>query len=558
MSGVKGRAKQFMDDEKIVKDYDPEADGRDVEDSGSDASGDERTGTEHYETVGKSKLRQKDSVFLGSEYRGSKVSRAALEDDDEEDEDEDEEDEDEQYDDPELADLEVDEANASDSEIESDDALAESDDERLKKFVFRGSSKPAKPSAKRATAADYMSSSEDGEDATGGVDLDDDESSDEALDEDELGSDESEDGNEDDGLEALADGLSDLGEYSEESEEEDPSDEDDENSEDGSSDGDNKVTKKKAAPGLASQVATSQQQSEVEKGVAIQQQRKVYDGLLNLRIRLQKALVAVNTFPVIDESEPATEPYEAAEVAAIKLLNTISNMKHDFGNAAQVGSKRKREIEISLSNDEIWEQLEEEERDLMKSRQDRLEKWSRRVQSVTVTTAPKGLGARNKTLISNLEDQLTDSDNRLVKKTRVPRSCAPAQAAKRVAEDEYIYDDADFYQLLLKELVEQRTVDTSGDQVNGVPSVMLTAAKDIKMRKNVDRKASKGRKMRFTVHEKLQNFMAPEDRRSWEQGAIDRFFVTLFGQQMELEENESEDEDMEEIEAQAEGLRLFQ
>ncbi|CAG9943672.1 unnamed protein product [Clonostachys rosea f. rosea IK726] len=558
MSGSKGRAKQFMDDEKIVKDYDPEADGRDVEESGSDASGDERTGTEHYEAVGKSKLRQKDSVFLGSEYRGSKVSRAALEDDeeDEDEDEEDEEDEEEQYDDPDLADLEADEANASDSEIESDDALAESDEERLKDFTFRGSSKPAKPSAKRATAADFMSPSEDGEDATGGVDLDDDESSDEALDEDELGSDESED--EDDGLEALADGLSDLGEDSEESEEEDPSDEDDENSEDDSSDDDGKSTKKKSAPGLVSQAPASQQQSEVEKGVAIQQQRKVYDGLLNLRIRLQKALVAVNTFPVIDDSEPATEPYEAAEVAAIKLLNTISNLKHDFGTTAQVGSKRKREIEISLSNDEIWEQLEDEERELMKSRQDRLEKWSRRVQSVTVTTAPKGLGARNKTLINNLEDQLADSDDRLVKKTRVPRSCAPAQAAKRVAEDEYIYDDADFYQLLLKELVEQRTVDTSGDQVNGVPAVMLTAAKDVKMRKNVDRKASKGRKMRFTVHEKLQNFMAPEDRRSWEQGAIDRFFVTLFGQKMELEEDESEDEDMQEVEAQAEGLRLFQ
>lgn len=451
--------------------------------------------------------------------------------------------------------MEADEANASDSEIESDDALAESDEERLKDFAFRGSSKPAKPSAKRATAADFMSSSEDGEDATGGADLDDDESSDEVLDEDELGSDESED-EEDDGLEALADGLSDLGEDSEESE--GLSDEDDENSEDDSSDDDGKATKKKSAPGLVSQAPASQQQSEVEKGVAIQQQRKVYDGLLNLRIRLQKALVAVNTFPVIDDSEPATEPYEAAEVAAINLLNTISNLKHDFGNTAQVGSKRKREIEISLSNDEIWEQLEEEERELAKSRQDRLEKWSRRVQSVTVTTAPKGLGAKNKTLINNLEDQLADSDDRLVKKTRVPRSCAPAQAAKRVAEDEYIYDDADFYQLLLKELVEQRTVDTSGDQVNGVPSVMLTAAKDVKMRKNVDRKASKGRKMRFTVHEKLQNFMAPEDRRSWEQGAIDRFFVTLFGQKMELEEEESEDEDMEEVEAQAEGLRLFQ
>ena len=84
--------------------------------------------------------------------------------------------------------------------------------------------------------------------------------------------------------------------------------------------------------------------------------------------------------------------------------------------------------------------------------------------------------------------------------------------------------------------------------------MVLTAAKDVKNRKNVDRKASKGRKMRFTVHEKMQNFMAPEDRRAWEQGAIDRFFGTLFGRKMQLNENESDDE-MEDVEEA--GLRLF-
>lgn len=59
------------------------------------------------------------------------------------------------------------------------------------------------------------------------------------------------------------------------------------------------------------------------------------------------------------------------------------------------------------------------------------------------------------------------------------------------------------------------------------------------------------------VVKKLQNFMAPEDRRSWEQGAIDRFFGTLFGQKLALTE-ESSDEEMEDtIAMEDEGLRLF-
>jgi protein AATF/BFR2 len=74
-------------------DYDPEADGF-ANDSGSDASDDEdqRAGTEHYESVGKSKLRQKDSISLGPQYRGSKVSRAALEEESEGEEDDEDED----------------------------------------------------------------------------------------------------------------------------------------------------------------------------------------------------------------------------------------------------------------------------------------------------------------------------------------------------------------------------------------------------------------------------------------------------------------------------------
>ena len=66
--------------------------------------------------------------------------------------------------------------------------------------------------------------------------------------------------------------------------------------------------------------------------------------------------------------------------------------------------------------------------------------------------------------------------------------------------------------------------------------------------------------MRFNVHEKLQNFMAPEDRRSWEEGAVDRLFGTLFGQRMELDEDGDDqgesDQEMGGVTAD-EGLRLF-
>ncbi|KAF4435146.1 hypothetical protein F53441_13584 [Fusarium austroafricanum] len=545
MAKAKGRAKQFQDlDEPIVKDYDPEANVEVSEHgSGSEESEDENAGTEHYVSVGKSKLRKQEGLSLGPQYRGSRVSRDALEEESaSDDEDEDEKSGEEEFDDPETADLERDEAEANDSEIESDDALGESDEERFKEFTFRGSSKPKKPANKRATAADYMSSSDDG-----GAGVNEEEDDESESDEDEM----------DDGLEALVDGEGDSDDESDENDDDEGSgeeDDDEDGEDDSESDGEESDTKAQNAKPMMAALST---RPDVDKGLAIRQQRKAYDGLLNIRIRLQKALIAANTFDALESHpEPESEPYEAAEEAAIKLLNTISSLKDNFG-PSRAGDKRKRELDVSMATSEIWEQIQAEDQRSIKSREDRLEKWSRKVQSVNVT-APKGLESRNKTLINALKEQLIDPDNRLAKRSRVPRSCAPAQAAKGVSETSDIYDDADFYQILLKELVDQRTVEGSSGAGAGaaVPTVVLTAAKDVKTRKNVDRKASKGRKMRFTVHEKLQNFMAPEDRRAWEQGAIDRFFGTLFGRKMELNEDESEDDDMD-VDVEEAGLRLF-
>jgi protein AATF/BFR2 len=83
--------------------------------------------------------------------------------------------------------------------------------------------------------------------------------------------------------------------------------------------------------------------------------------------------------------------------------------------------------------------------------------------------------------------------------------------------------------------------------------------KEAKTRKNVDTKASKGRKMRFTVHEKLQNFMAPENRGSWEPDAIERFFRTLLGQKITLGEEDASDGGEGEVgvSLEDEGLVLF-
>jgi protein AATF/BFR2 len=81
-----------------------------------------------------------------------------------------------------------------------------------------------------------------------------------------------------------------------------------------------------------------------------------------------------------------------------------------------------------------------------------------------------------------------------------------------------LYDDVDFYEQLLKEFLE------SGNDASVASGAAAT--KHIKRRKTVDRKASKGRKIRYHVQEPLVNFMQANDMEipTW----AERVFTQLF------------------------------
>ena len=517
----------------------------------------------------KSKLRKKDPVSLDPRYRGVRTSRAELDmssegDSDEEEEEEYEDDsengsESEEFDDPETADPERDHID-EDEEIDSDNAFCDSDEEKFQNFSFAGSSSKGvrkngptsgKP-VKRAVAADFMSSDNDAvseDEESGGEqgveDLRDDDS-------DEM-----------DGV--MLNGESMSEDSDEDSEDGGDDDEDDDVGESSRANGAYDAVQEELRNILdqdRKQVMAPISQSakaEVEKGLAVRVQRRSFDSLLNIRIRLQKALVAVNSLNMVpEETDVGKEAYRAAEEAALKLWNTIDSVRDSLsvGPVASAGQKRKRDaVDTDTSSQAIWDSMTQAEDGAMASRRKVLDKWAAKVQRPTAAPQRKLIAAPSRSLVSVLDDQMLSAD-RLVKRTRMPRSCAPAQAAKKVSEDADIYDDADFYQLLLKELVDQRTADSSAPG-SSAPTVRWAAIKEAKTRKHVDRKASKGRKLRFNVHEKLQNFMAPEDRTTWEQDAINRFCGTLFGQKMELREDEP-DAEMDGLSAEEEeGLRLF-
>ncbi|KAJ9640520.1 rRNA-processing protein bfr2 [Coniosporium apollinis] len=493
-------------DDPAPKDFDPEDHGEQAAngtDEGSDDEPpDENDAREHYVDVGKSKLRKRDVVSLGPQYKGSRVSRDAVLEEDSDDpfargfDEESSEDEDEEG--------SLNPANgAYAGEDEEASATGSEDDFSGEDEEFDGMSD---------------------EDATSATDI----------------SDESPD--EDDGVDVDGDDGADI---------------------------DRTELRKIMAEEQKSVAATISQaaQEDAKKGRAVKTQRTTFDSLLNCRIRLQKGLISTNSLPSADSNNETDGSHDgdavrAAENAALNLLNSLNSLREAI-DTARTGTKRKRtEYTTSSSASFIWEQMQSYESVSHPHRQAVLQKWSAKARGASVLPPSRRLNAAaEQTIVDVLDAQLADP-SRLVKRTRTPRSCAPVQAAAGVMESADIYDDADFYGLLLKELLEQRSQDATsgvGARLSGINLSVPTwqAAREAKTKRNVDTKASKGRKLRYTVHEKLQNFMAPEDRGTWGERQADELFGSLFGRRVGLAEEEQAGGDEEDVNAEEAELLLF-
>uniref|UniRef100_A0A673LAN7 Protein AATF-like n=1 Tax=Sinocyclocheilus rhinocerous TaxID=307959 RepID=A0A673LAN7_9TELE len=168
-----------------------------------------------------------------------------------------------------------------------------------------------------------------------------------------------------------------------------------------------------------------------------------------------------------------------------------------------------------------------------------LQKWYDKTR-LTTGKSKKGFGAFDRNILTQVEQVLMDKE-RLVRRTQtrrseyrvlgkpepitpeIDRSITEGEAAELALKanvhlkdlDEEIFDDDDFYHQQLRELIERKTSATDpNDQVAMGKQWLAIQKLRSKIKKKVDTKASKGRKIRFHIHSKLMNFMASIDNSS--------------------------------------------
>ncbi|XP_039121219.1 putative uncharacterized protein DDB_G0270496 isoform X1 [Dioscorea cayenensis subsp. rotundata] len=267
------------------------------------------------------------------------------------------------------------------------------------------------------------------------------------------------------------------------------------------------------------------------KGQAIKNQKALWDKTLEFRFLLQKVFSTSNKLPQESIRSsfciPGTEVDQAysdlissskqtlncmLELQEVLLENNPSITQDD--SRKESGKHEVLSTNLEGDGDEDWLQIHEMHSRIAPFRNISVDKWQRKTQVTTGAAAFKGkLQAFNQNISEQVAGYLRDPD-KMIKRMqlkassvgvfgKVSESDGTSKEDTNTDGDPELIDDSEFYQQLLKEFLE------SCDPTSSEAAFYALRKMQTKKRKMVDRRASKSRKIRYNVHEKIANFMAP-------------------------------------------------
>nr|XP_033325602.1 protein AATF [Megalopta genalis] len=332
--------------------------------------------------------------------------------------------------------------------------------------------------------------------------------------------------------------------------------------------------------------------ADIEKGNCVRNQLKLWESLLEVRIKLQKCLVTSNQMPQhdiytnfkenIEYMKKVNESRDGLKILLNNMLQLQTVLTKQYPETVNLSSQnRKRKAEENIdseminSDDAMDEEIlsdtgdENDMDDKLVSDEDKehntknmfneklklnkyekiineshksyidyrnsvIQKWNEKTKLVS----GKLNKDTNQTTLKQIEFALSDK-NKLQKKTQLKRSeykivgkvdSVEDDEGRRVQEyDPEIYDDDDFYHQLLRDLIEHKSADVTDPIQLSKQWIQLQNMRS-KMKRKIDTRATKGRRIRYNVHNKLVNFMAPITiNDTWSDQAKDELYNSLFG-----------------------------
>ncbi|ENN79260.1 protein AATF [Dendroctonus ponderosae] len=331
---------------------------------------------------------------------------------------------------------------------------------------------------------------------------------------------------------------------------------------------------------------TSEHISEqLRKGTCVRNQLSIWESLIDARIFMQKCVMAANTMPqksnykemIRDESgefrKRVNEIKDNLTNVLDKFIELQSLFIKNYPDTKHLGKNDlKSKSEVTESDEEIpsEDEVEEDKADESEAEEQSLPRKKRKLNEYENDLSDfytKYRSYRNKTLenwnaktrisitknsgqphsvVDQIEHILRDKE-KLRKKSQLKKTEykilgeeSEPQTLLESNEDngdtkqqmeEYnteIFDDTDFYHQLLRELIECKSADMTDPVQLGRQWIQLQALRS-KMKRKIDTKATKGRKIRYAVHSKLVNFMASNENQPWTEEATVELYNSLFG-----------------------------
>ena len=234
----------------------------------------------------------------------------------------------------------------------------------------------------------------------------------------------------------------------------------------------------------------------IKKSKDARTQLHVWSKLLDGRIALQKAVLAVRDLERVsskDGDETRGQPADEATIKSLtKLLVCLVKLRDSYRRKSQFCAKEDEksfnEEEYSNIDDKVLDERHTSHNDI---RNGIIEKWCEKTKIGTIPK--KGYAALELPTLQLISNSLKDKE-RLIRRTQLDRTSQ--------IDDSFhpeTFNDDDFYHQLLKEVINK------DEDRKWVELQRLR----YKSKRKADTKATKGRKIKKDLIQKLVNFMAP-------------------------------------------------
>ncbi|WOO81014.1 Protein BFR2 [Vanrija pseudolonga] len=313
-------------------------------------------------------------------------------------------------------------------------------------------------------------------------------------------------------------------EEGEEDEDEDEDDEElDEDEEEDEEDDDEEEDARPAPSGRTLDPVGALRESrlkDIEKGRAIKRQKDLFDNLVTLRITFQKALGATFKIPSKGEErddDPAGE-IEDKRAETLKSLGKLSETLFALREGitlpgVEAPRKRKRTEDGDAEDEEYWKASAADSLALVDATHPQLipilNKWSTKIQAASLQLGAKHAGGSKFLQSTRGATGVVDAiDASLQQRRDAPKPLLESEEAG--------------YRALLREVIESRQGSSAVD--------LSHHRREKKKKREAERGGSKGRKLRYTVHDKAVNFVVPIPLEGgWHEEQVDELFSSLFG-----------------------------